>query len=279
MSKESIDNIPESYTKSTELPELFVYDLKMNEDAIKTKVNLNMHMFSFLQKGKKHVHFAEGAFLVDNSQSILIKKGNCLWSELLDAEETYYCKLLFVSEEKLKEFFKKHRNAKEREVRSNSCYLIENDAYIDSYLNSLNTIKNATSIVVENLLSLKFDELLLYLISKYGQSFEDYLFSLISKEVSPLKKTIEKNLYTSLTLDEVAFLCNMSLSTFKRHFIKEYKESPGKWFRSKRLNKAKELLENGEMTSSDVYLDLGYNNLSNFSSAFKNQFGINPSEI
>ena len=279
MSKIPIDNIPESYIESTKLPELFVYDLKMNEDAIKTKVNLNMHMFSFLQTGKKQVHFAEGAFLVDNSQSILIKKGNCLWSELLDSEETYYCKLLFFSEEKLKEFFQKHSRSKEKDIQANSCYVIENDDYIESYLNSLNTIKNTKSELVESLLAIKFDELLVYLITKYGESFEDYLFSLISKETSPLKKTIEKNLYTSLTLDEIAFLCNMSLSTFKRHFIKEYKESPGKWFRNKRLNKAKELLEKGNMSPSDVYLDLGYNNLSNFSAAFKNQFGINPSEI
>lgn len=71
----------------------------------------------------------------------------------------------------------------------------------------------------------------------------------------------------------------MSLSTFKRHFIKEYNESPGKWFRNKRLEKAKELLEIGTKTSSDIYLDFGYNNLSNFSSAFKKKFGINPSEI
>lgn len=71
----------------------------------------------------------------------------------------------------------------------------------------------------------------------------------------------------------------MSLSTFKRHFIKEYNESPGKWFRDKRLLKAKELLANKNNTPSDVYLDLGYNNLSNFSSAFKSKFGINPSEI
>ena len=71
----------------------------------------------------------------------------------------------------------------------------------------------------------------------------------------------------------------MSLSTFKRHFVKEYKQSPGKWFRDKRLLRAKELLETSTIKVSDIYLDLGYNNLSNFSSAFKSKFGINPSEI
>lgn len=250
----------------------------MEEEAIKTKVNLNMHMFSFLQKGTKQVHFAEGSFLVDNSQSILIAKGNCLWSELLDTEETYYCKLLFFSEKRLKTFLEKHNN-KNNTVATNSCFVIENDTYIDSYLNSLNTIKEAPKAFIDNLLSVKFDELLLYLINKYGQQFENYLFSLIEKELSPFKKVVESNVLSSLALEEIAFLCNMSLSTFKRSFVKEYQTSPGKWFRDKRLLKAKELLEDAHIKPSDIYLDLGYNNLSNFSAAFKKKFNVNPSEI
>jgi AraC-like DNA-binding protein len=71
----------------------------------------------------------------------------------------------------------------------------------------------------------------------------------------------------------------MSLSTFKRHFINEYKMSPGKWLRDKRLQKAKKTIEQGELKPSDIYLDFGYKNLSNFSIAFKNKFGYSPSEI
>ncbi len=275
-----IESIPESYIKNQEsLPDLFVYDFKMTEDSIKTKVNLNMHMFSFLQTGKKQVHFAETTVLVDNSQSLLIKKGNCLWSELLETEELYYCKLLFFSEKQLKEFLQRHIKEERKSQDAPSYFTIENDSYINSYLNSLSTIMTAPVAFMNTLLTVKYEELLLYLINKYGVMFENYLLSLITEEVSPLKKVIEKNTYTSLSLEELAFLCNMSLSTFKRHFIREYDESPGKWFRDKRLLKAKELLEDKNTVPSDVYLDLGYNNLSNFSSAFKSKFGVNPSEI
>lgn len=173
----------------------------------------------------------------------------------------------------------KHIKEERKSKEAPSYFIIENDSYIDSYLNSLSTIMTAPIAFMNTLLTVKYEELLLYLVNKYGVTFENYLLSLITEETSPLKKIIEKNTYTSLSLEEVAFLCNMSLSTFKRHFIKEYNESPGKWFRNKRLLKAKELLANKNNTPSDVYLDLGYNNLSNFSSAFKSKFGVNPSEI
>lgn len=275
-----IENIPEAYIiNQDKMPDLFAYDFKMTEDIIKSKVNLNMHMFSFLQVGKKQVHFADTSVLVDNSQSLLIKKGNCLWSELLDTEDIYYCKLLFFSEKRLKEFISKHLKKKDKTQIGFSYFIIENDTYLNSYLNSLSTIMEAPTAFMENLLTVKFEELLLYLVNKYGKVFENYLFSLITDDISPLKKAVQNNLYTSLSLEEIAFLCNMSLSTFKRHFIREYNESPGKWFRTERLLKAKELLIKEKLKPSEIYFDLGYKNLSNFSSAFKSEFGINPSEI
>ncbi len=274
-----IQNIPEIYLESeSNKVDLFVYDFKMTDDVVKSKVNLGLHMFSFLQKGKKQVHFADTAIAVNKSQSLLIKKGNCLWTELLDKEEIYYCKLLFFSEKKLTKFLKKHTTKRTSKQEDTPFFTIKNDAYITSYLDSLSIINNEPSSFTNNLLSVKFEELMLYLIHKYGKNFECYLYSLISKDVSAFSKVVESNTYSNLKLEEIAFLCNMSLSTFKRHFISEYQTSPGKWLQEKRLQRAKEMLQEGKLKVSDIYLDLGYNNLSNFSIAFKNKFGISPKE-
>lgn len=276
----SIENIPQIYLKDkNEHPDLFVYDFKMTSDVVKSKVNLGMHMFSFLQIGKKQVHFAGTAVAVNKDQSLLLKKGNWLWTELLDTDAIYYCKLLFFSENKLKEIIEKYAKNKELVKDETPYFKIRNDSYITSYLNSLATIGEAPKDFMDNLLSVKFEELMVYLLQKYGSDFELYLQSLIIKETSPFKKMVESKIHSNLKLEEIAFLCHMSLSTFKRHFIKEYKVPPGKWLQDKRLLKAKETLEKGELKPSDIYLDFGYNNLSNFSIAFKNKFGFSPNQI
>lgn len=276
----AIENIPESYLKDkNENPDLFVYDFKMRSDVVKSKVNLGMHMFSFLQVGKKQVHFAGASVAVNKDQSLLLKKRNWLWTELLDTDATYFCKLFFFSEEKLKEFLEKHSKNKTIILDEIPYFIIRNDAYITSYLNSLATITEAPTVFLDNLLAVKFEELMLYLLQKYKEQFELYLHSLIGKETSPFKMTVESKIHSNLKLGEIAFLFNMSLSTFKRHFLKEYNVSPGKWLQDKRLQKAKETLEQEGLKSSAIYLDFGYNNLSNFSSAFKKKFGFNPSEI
>ncbi len=277
----TIENIPEIFFQDNKaIPNLFVYDFKMTNNVVKNKVNLGMNMFSFLQIGKKQVHFAGQSVAVNKNQSLLLKKGNWLWTELLDTNTTYYCKLLFFSEDKLKSFLEKHTTSiKTTTHGSLPFFVIKNDAYINSYLNSLSTISNAPQVFMENLLSVKFEELMLYLLHKYGQDFLRYLYSLIAVEHSSFKTMVESKIHSNLKLEEIAFLCHMSLSTFKRRFIKEYKMSPGKWLKDKRLKKAKYLLEYKKLKASDIYLDFGYNNLSNFSVAFKNKFGCNPSDV
>lgn len=279
MNDMAIENIPEIYIHGAKAnKDLFVYDFKMTSDVVKSKVNLSMNMFSFLQVGKKQVHFADTSVAVNSKQSLLLKKGNWLWTELLDTEAIYYCKLFFFSERRLRDFLDKNFPNGTPSNDNIPFFIIENDAYITSYLNSLNTISEAPAIFMENLLSVKFEELMLYLTNKYGTKFQAYLGSLISSVTSHFQKVVENNVYSNLKLEEIAFLCNMSLSTFKRHFRAEYKVSPGKWLQDKRLEKARETLEQGDFKPSDIYLDFGYNNLSNFSIAFKNKFGISPKE-
>lgn len=275
-----IENIPEIYMPNTNhRPDLFVYDFKMTSDVVKSKVNLSMNMFSFLQVGKKQVHFAGTAIAVHKDQSLLLKKGNWLWTELLETEAIYYCKLFFFSDKVLQEFLEKHTENTVIRTEDAPYFIIRNDAYISAYLNSLSTIANAPPVFMENLLAVKFEELMLYLLQKYGMKFEHYLQSLIADGMSSFKQIIESKIHSNLKLEEIAFLCHMSLSTFKRHFLNEYKVSPGKWLQDKRLQKAKEILEEGHLKPSDIYLDIGYNNLSNFSIAFKNKFGLNPTSL
>lgn len=70
----SIENIPQIYLDDTkETPDLFVYDFKMTHNVVKSKVNLGMNMFSFLQVGKKQVHFAGTSVAVNKDQSLLLK--------------------------------------------------------------------------------------------------------------------------------------------------------------------------------------------------------------
>lgn len=277
-----IQNIPEVFLKNgIDTPDLFVYDFKMNSDIVKDKVDLSMNMFSFLQTGQKQVHFANTVVAVNNKQSVLIKSGNCLMTELLDNDEIYFCKLFFFTNKNSADFLTKHPylivDSNKEHSSETPFFVIENDDFIHSFVTSISSILKLPAEASVQLLAVKFEEIMLYLSHKYGNDFVNYLQTLASPENnSSFRKIIEANVNSNLNLNEIAFLANMSLSTFKRHFAKEYKVNPGKWLQQKRLNHAKTILEKGEKKSSEIFTDYGYNNLSNFSIAFKNEFGFSP---
>src|SRR5579872_5224798 len=88
-----------------------------------------------------------------------------------------------------------------------------------------------------------------------------------------LKAAIEGNLDHSITVEELAFVCNMSLSTFKRRFSRLYGTTPNKWM----LQAA--LLLQGQEKPSEVYHQVGYENHSSFTESFKQVYGVTPSEF
>ncbi|KXH85891.1 helix-turn-helix domain-containing protein [Chryseobacterium kwangjuense] len=87
-----------------------------------------------------------------------------------------------------------------------------------------------------------------------------------------------RNYHFNVKLDRFAYLTGRSLAAFKRDFEKIFGTAPRKWLLEKRLQEAHYLLENGKK-SSDIYLDLGFEDLSHFSYAFKKQYGLPPSRL
>jgi AraC-like DNA-binding protein len=76
----------------------------------------------------------------------------------------------------------------------------------------------------------------------------------------------------------MAKIIGVSLRTVQRHFRTNYELSVQEWLNSVRLDRALELLRQGERTK-EVAFQLGFKQVSHFSREFKRRFGISPSEL
>ncbi|MNL11610.1 Virulence regulon transcriptional activator VirF [compost metagenome] len=88
-----------------------------------------------------------------------------------------------------------------------------------------------------------------------------------------------QNYKFNVSLERFAYLTGRSLSSFKRDFVKIFNATPSQWLIKKRLEEAYFLIEKKDKKPSDIYLDLGFENLSHFSFAFKKLFGYAPKEL
>jgi AraC-like DNA-binding protein len=81
------------------------------------------------------------------------------------------------------------------------------------------------------------------------------------------------------TIKELAKTVAMSESKLKKIFKNVYGLPPYEYFQKQRMQKAKMMLLSGNYSIKDVGYTLGYSNLSNFTLAFKKEFGQLPSEV
>lgn len=88
---------------------------------------------------------------------------------------------------------------------------------------------------------------------------------------------MDNNYMYDLSMGEIASFTGRSLSTFKRDFRKISDLSPEKWLIQRRLKAACDKLREAGQSVSDVYIDVGFKNFSHFSTAFKKQYGVAPS--
>jgi len=77
-------------------------------------------------------------------------------------------------------------------------------------------------------------------------------------------------------MEEITSHTGRSLATLKRDFAKISDVTPQKWLINKRLQIAHEKLTDGNMKVSDVYVDVGFKDLSHFMQLTRNSSDIRP---
>jgi len=157
---------------------------------------------------------------------------------------------------------------------------ISNDFLIQKYIESLLFYFDNPLLTNEDLLVLKLKEIILLLCqTKNAPVIQQILSQLFSPTSFTFKQIIENNLFYHLTTNELAEIANLSLSSFKREFKKNYNDTPANYIRNKKLEKAAELLLISEERITDIAFDCGFNDLANFSTLFHDKFHFTPSSF
>jgi len=258
-----------------------ILSYQSSHNNVKSRITLNQNLFSFLLAGTKTVNYSDKNALIDNTQFLLLSAGNCLMSEKTAPENsTYKSILFFFDNSELANFFIKHTldSNTNKHYTEEPFIVFKLDSFIHNFLHSLELMLTEKPIS-KAMRALKLEELMLYLCDKYPKEIIRIRTAVFeNQEDITIRKAVTANIGNNITTDELAFLCNMSLSTFKRKFSKLYGAPPNKWFLQQRMELAAALLRNGNEKPSDIYYKVGYENHSSFTHSFKQTFGLTPSE-
>ena len=273
-------NLSASNAQKTPDP-VSVFRYQSDVPSLKAKIKLQQNLFSFLLEGEKTVHYAGTQVNIKPHQFLLLAAGNCLMSEKMATKGGRYRSILFSFDNSiLADFFARHPQVGKTapgKIQEVPFLLFEKDAFLVNYTESLGCMLASGQRVSDKMRWIKLEELLLYLSESYPGQIQK-LQNVCQQEAGDMliRQAVTANIDNNITVEELAFLCNISLSTFKRRFAKVFGTSPNKWLLEKRMQKAAQMLRQGKYKASEIYFELGYENLSSFIQSFKQVHGITP---
>ena len=90
---------------------------------------------------------------------------------------------------------------------------------------------------------------------------------------------MEQHIDDELTIDNIADAVGISRRQLERLFLVETGTSPAQAYTTLRMKKARTLVLHTRASFVDIANDVGFNNASHFSRAFRRLYGISPSKV
>ena len=241
----------------------------------------NEACFMFVEKGSFEMIKPEEAIPFNSGEGMLAKCGNYYFENQIDQNQPDNTTVLigaFFHESIVMELFKDEIRPSNHRLNYDASK-IQIDALLLNFRDNIVFLIENNEIADETLVATKLKEFII-LLSKVenAPSVFDFVSSLFNPHSYSFKAIIEANKYRSLSLDELAILSGLSLSSFKRKFKEVFDKSPRKYLSTVKMEKAAKMLLDKEYRVTDVAYDCGYDNVPTFNRNFKSYFGVSPSD-
>ena len=276
--QEFIEKSP--FAKKISVDELLFAEFRCPMDEEKSSIWWHNNFFAHVLAGETVLKTPRGEYVLRPGDSAFAKKGSIITHNHIDEN---FCELLvFVPDNFIKAVAQKYQISLAESASDNADTVIPlpSDEVLVTYFQSLLTHFRQATPPASSLLKLKFEELLLNILSNTSQKQLNCYFSELCRTAKPsIREIMELNFFSNLSLTEFARLSARSLSAFKKEFAQIYNTTPGKWLMEKRLEYSYYLVETTAQSVDDICMESGFENETHFSRVFKNRYGVSPGKI
>ncbi|GAB6122602.1 helix-turn-helix domain-containing protein [Dysgonomonas termitidis] len=255
-------------------------DIKLScyeDNFFKSDIMFDQHMLVWFLSGETKIvqsdttyHFSKGdIFLIPRNQLATIinypKDG-----------QPHKTVVMHLSVERLRDYYL-NLNVRPKVFKSQKIYCFKDHPLLESCLASLLPYFEMKEIPPD-IASLKITEAI-SILRVMDESIDNVLANFEEPGKINLADYMEKNFMFNLPMEKFSYLTGRSLATFKRDFKKVFNTTPQRWLTRKRLELAHYQLAEKKKKPIDVCYEVGFENLSHFSFAFKKQFGYPPTGL
>jgi AraC-like DNA-binding protein len=248
------------------------------EGVYKDDLSLDFHSFVLIISGEMKIIQADKSYTFGAENMLLFPRNQISAVIKQPKDGRPYKAIVFgLTVERLKAFYTKEV-ADLSGSADNSVRILNEQPLLSSFFSSILPYFELEHRLPENIAQLKFEEAISIL--RYIEPNIDNVLADFSEPGKiNLVDFMEKHYKFNFSLEKFAYLSGRSLSTFIRDFKKAFKVTPQRWLTRKRLELAHFMLSKKNRKAGEIYLEIGFENLSHFSFAFKKQFGYSPTAL
>ena len=255
-------------------------DIKLScyEDKFfKSDIMFDHHMLIWFISGETKIVQAEGTYIFTAGDIFLIPR-NQLATIINYPKDGLPHKtvIMHLSADRLRNFYA-NMNVKTNASLSQKIRRYSNHPLLESCLVSLVPYFDMKEIP-ENIASLKITEAI-SILRAIDADIDNMLANFEEPGKIDLVGYMEKNFMFNMPMEKFGYLTGRSITTFKRDFKKAFNTTPQRWLTQKRLELAHYQFVEKHKKPIDVCYEVGFENLSHFSYAFKKQFGYAPTAL
>ena len=277
-------NVPDIFLenpKTLQLKNLTMLHYFNREVSDPIEVKINQHLLLHIFHGSKVVEKENIEYKVNAKESLFVSRGQYVISEILSFENASFDGfMIFFDDIFLINFFSKYRDAfktQKSQQLLESLIMVEKESSLHDTMVSMKAYVNKER-HNEVLLQLKFEEILLQALENDDSScLYSYLTHLYSTGLLNFKNLFETQAFNDV--ESMIKASKLSEEKFRKVFHELYEVTPKEWMVDRALQKAKQLLQEGELNVSEVSQLCNFNSLSWFIKQFKNKFGLTPKQF
>ena len=249
-----------------------------DDKFFKSEVVFDQHMLIWFISGETKIVQSEAAHIFKTGDIFLIPRNKPATIINYPKDGLPHKTVVMLLTAKILRDFYTHINVAVKITPVPGIRSYSNHPLLQSCLASLIPYFDIEGVFPENLALLKITEAI-SILRNIDPGIDGMLANFADPHKAELVSFMEKNYMFNMPLEKFGYLTGRSLTTFKRDFKKAFNTTPQKWLTQKRLELAHyELAQNGRKPVEICY-EIGFENLSHFSYAFKKHFGYAPTSL
>ncbi|MBQ4876611.1 helix-turn-helix transcriptional regulator [Pseudoalteromonas luteoviolacea] len=257
-----------------------IYSKDLEQNLLDIEFYTNQLCLVYVEAGAETLTCWDNqAIELSSGQSVLLCQGQNLHSDFVHSAQNLKAWLVFFDRSIIEQFiFSNQLMMPKGQKQINPSVHMEH-SLISGYFEQLSMCVDE-GIDITPILNLKLTELLHLLLHVLGDELVSILN--IADHSLParrnLKRLLENKAVLKFSVADIAKLSGRSVSGFQRDFKQLFNEPPKQWLIKQRVMYAKTLVEQGNLSITDIALEVGYTNISHFIKAYKSQFGETPKQ-